>query len=176
MYLEDLYDYKNQFMKDILTNQDIVNLIANTTDKLASETTPFDGKELLYSQVFPFEYIPDTVEVGKSYVFCDVDIQSTPPTNNGLIYLPILYVWVLSHKSILRLPNGGGVRTDAICSEIEKTIEGKWDYGMGKMTLYAVKRFSPMIDFNGKVMIYHMKEIKRVYDPSKPIPSNRKEG
>ena len=165
MQLQDFFDYKNQLMGDLLTNDTIVSLVG--------EGTKFeDASELAYTQIFPYEYVPETVDDGWTYICFDVDItQSADKT----FYYPTILVWVFSHRSRLRLPEGG-VRPDKICSEICKTINGSRYYGLGELNLYSVKRFAPMTDYQGKCMIFHTKDFSRVYDGRKPTPVNRKNG
>lgn len=166
MQLEEFFDYKNQLMEDLLTNETIVKLVNEqiTLDKAA---------ELAYCNVFPCEYVPETVQDGKTFICFDVDIQEVV---NKTYLLPTLYVWVFTHRSRLRLPEGGGVRTDKICSEICRTINGSRKYGLGELNLYSVKRFAPMTDYQGKVMTFYAKDFNRFYDPNKYTPSNRKSG
>lgn len=166
MQLEDFYDYKNQLMEDILTNENIVRLL---NDEVLME----HADVLAWEQVIPCEYISETVYDGRTFIMFDVDVQSVQ--NKTYLY-PTLYIWVMSHKSRLRLPDGGGVRTDAICNEICKAINGSRMYGLGQLNLYSVKRFAPMTDYNGKCMVFHMKEFNRQYDPGQYIPPNRKMG
>ena len=166
MQLQEFFDYKNQLMEDLLTNENIVRLLDDTV-------TLEDAGRLAYSCVFPCEYVPETVQKGKTFICFDVDIQKSV---NKTFLLPTLYVWVFTHRSKLRLPNGGGVRTDKLCSEICKAINGSREYGLGELDLYSVKRFAPMTDFQGKVLTFYAKDFNRVYDPSKPVPSNRKSG
>lgn len=163
MQLEEFFDYKNKLMEHLLTNKEIVRLI---DDSVPIE----DAKSLSYSRVFPCEYVPDTVEHGDTYICFDVDIQESV---NKTFLLPTLYVWVFTHRSKLRLPEGG-VRTDKMCSEICKTINGSREYGLGELNLFSVKRFAPMTDFNGKLMTFHTKDFNRQFDGSKYTPSNRK--
>ena len=165
MYLEEFYDYKNQLMGDILTNETIVALI--------NENVPFEEAETLaYTQVFPYEYLPETVEEGRTFICFDVDIQRP----NGKTFLsPVIYIWVFTHKSLLRLPEGG-VRPDKLCSEICKVIDGSRMYGLGELNIYSAKRFSPMTDYQGKVLMFQATDFNRVYDPKRPVPSNRKTG
>ena len=166
MQLEEFFDYKNQLMEDLLTNPEIVKLLDDNcmiTDKPES---------LVYKQVFPFEYIPDTIEHGQTFICCDVDIQRSL---NKTFLLPVLYVWVFSHKSKLRLQEGG-VRTDKLCSEIAKEINGSRNYGLGELDLYSVKRFAPITDYQGKVMMFQAQEFNRTVPTGKPVPSNRKRG
>lgn len=163
--LDELFDYKNQLMQDLLTNKDIVNLINDELD--FSKAT-----SLAYTQVFPYEYVPETVEKGRTFICCDVDIQKSM---DKTYLLPTIYVWVFSHKSKLRLPEGG-VRTDKLCSKIAEAINGSRNYGLGELSLYSVKRFAPMTDFQGKVMTFHAVDFNRLHPTNKPIPDNRKRG
>lgn len=166
MQLREFFDYKNQLMQDLLTNETIVKL-------LDENISMKDSASLAYSSVFPLEYVPETVHDGRTYICFDVDIQKSI----GKTYLlPTLYVWVFSHRSKLRLPNGGGIRTDELCSEICETINGSRKYGLGELDLYSVKRFAPMTDYQGKVMTFYAKDFNRLHEPNKPTPSNRKRG
>lgn len=165
MQLQEFFDYKNQLMKDLLTNEEIVKLI--------DDNIPFEEAETLaYKNVFPCEYVPDTAQEGLTYICFDVDIQESV---NKTYLLPTIYVWVFAHRSKLRLPEGG-VRTDKMCHEICKAINGSRFYGLGELNLHAVKRFAPMTDYQGKCMIFYATDLNRLYDPKKPIPTNRRNG
>ena len=163
MQLEEFYRYKNKLMEDLLTNEDIVKLIS---DEIPIER----AKELAYTQVFPFEYVPETVQNGHTYVCFDVDIYNA---DNKTYLDPVLYVWVFSHRSKLRLPEGG-VRTDELCSQICKEINGSKYYGLGELTLHSVKRFAPITDYQGKAMTFWTKDFNHLYDGSKSVPVNRR--
>lgn len=165
MQLNEFFDYKNKLMEDLLTNKEIVRLLDDTVEFV-------DAGKLAYSNVFPYEYIPDTVEYAKTFICFDVDIQESL---NKTFLLPTLYIWVFSHKSKLRLPEGG-VQTDKLVSEIAKAINGSRFYGLGELDLYSVRRFAPVTDYQGKVMTFHAKEFNRTSPNTKPIPSNRKTG
>jgi len=114
--------------------------------------------------------IPETVQDGSTFICFDVDIQSV---SNKTFLTPVLYIWVMSHRSTLRLPEGG-VRPDKICSEICKVINGSRYYGLGELNLYSVKRFVPLTDYQGKLMTFYAKEFNRQFDGAKPAPVNRK--
>ena len=163
MQLADFFDYKNKLMEDILTNEAIVKLVNENVEMENAES-------LAYTQVFPYEFVPETTQEGKTYICFDVDVYEA---NSKLIYTPVLYIWPFAHKSKLRLPEGG-VRVDAICNEIAKAINGSRFYGLGELELYSCKRFAPQTDYQGKVLVFHAKEINRLYDPKKPTPVNRK--
>ena len=159
-----MYDYKNQLMKDLLTNEEIVHLINE-------DVTMENSMDLAYTQVFPCEYFPETIEVGHTLVCFDVDVQQN---FNKTYLLPSLHIWIMTHRSKLRLPEGG-VRTDALCAKICEAINGSRKYGLGELNLYSAKRFAPMTDFNGKVLTFDAKEFNRQYDGRKYTPGNRKD-
>lgn len=163
MQLDEFFDYKNKLMEDLLTNENIVHLLDSNVD-LDKAT------ELAYKLVFPCEYVPDTIEHGETYICFDVDVQKSV---NKTYLLPTLHVWVFTHRSLLRLPEGG-VRTDKLCSEICKTINGSRGYGLGELNLYSVKRFAVMTDYQGKCMTFHAVDFNKQFDPNKRTPSNRK--
>ena len=165
MQLSEFFDYKNKLMEDLLTNETIVKILDDTLDLK-------DARNLAYSQVFPYEYIPDTIEQAETFVCFDVDVQESV---NKTFLLPTLYIWIFSHKSKLRLPEGG-VRTDKLASEIAKAINGSRFYGLGELNLYSVRRFTPVTDYQGKVMTFHTREFNRPSPNTRPVPTNRKTG
>lgn len=166
MQLDEFFDYKNKLMEDLVTNDEIVRLLH---DECRKTTNPED---LIYTQIFPFEYIPDTVEHGQTFICFDVDIQKSV---NKTFLIPVMYIWLFTHKSKLRLPEGG-VRTDKLASEIAKAINGSRFYGLGELDLYSAKRFAPISDYQGKILTFHALDFNRTSPTGKPIPSNRKTG
>lgn len=166
MQLRDFYDYKNQLMKDLLTDETIVRLV----DKDASVSTAVE--RLMYKRVFPYEYLPETTEFSSTYICCDVDILSS---DNKTFLNPVLYIWVFTHKSLMRLPEGG-VRVDELASKICERINGSRFYTLGELNFNSCKRFAPMTDYNGKCLVFHGKEFNRQYNPNNPTPLNRKAG
>ena len=166
MQLDEFFDYKNRLMDDLLTSKRIITLLSDDCKTIRSP------ESLVYSQVFPYEYIPETVTHGHTFICCEVEIQRV----SSKTYLtPALYVWVFTHKSKIRLPEGG-VRTDKLCSEIAKAINGSRFYGLGELDLYSVKSFAPITDYQGKVMMFQATDFNRFSPSGKPIPSNRKTG
>ena len=165
MQLSEFFDYKNKLMEDLLTNESIVKLIDENVGLQ-------NAKKLAYTNVFPYEYIPETVEHAETFICFDVDIQESI---NKTFLLPTLYVWVFSHKSKLRLQEGG-VHTDKLVSEIANAINGSRFYGLGELDLYSVRRFAPVTDYQGKVMTFHAKEFNRASPNNRPVPTNRKKG
>ena len=166
---EVFFNYKNQFLNDILTDDEIVSLIDEDFDLENG-----DRKSLVYTKVFPLEYIPETVESANTYIMCDVDISK--PFTSQYIEI-VLYVWILCHKSLLLLPNNEGVRVDKIASKIIDKINGSRYYGRGELDLYGSKRISSLIsDYQGRQITFKATDVGRFYNPDKPTPKNRRRG
>lgn len=162
MQLREFYDYKEQFMQDILTDEEIVHIL-NPSIALN------DAKSLMYTQVFPYEHLPSTVEEAKTFICCDVDIQKD---FNKTFYSPSMFVWVFTHSSKMRLPTGR-VTIDELCSLICDHVNGSRFYGLGETGVEYVKRFAPLEDYQGKVMMFSATDFNRVYSPNKPVPARR---
>lgn len=162
--LDEFFDYKNQLIDDLLTNEDITKLLSE--DGL----TTISSKELICSQVFPCEYVPDTVEHGQTFICCEVDIKEVI---NKTYLVPVLYVWVFTHKSKVFLPSGG-IRTDKISSKIAELINGSRMYGLGELSLQSAKRFSPIANYQGRILTFIAKDFNRLPTMTKKAPTNRK--
>lgn len=162
MELRDLFDYKNKLMQELCTNKEIVTLL---TDKAE---TKVPNHKLAYTQIFPYEFIPETIDQAQTLMCFDVDIVDV---DNKTFYTPVIYIWVFAHKSLLRLPQGG-IRLDRISEEIDKMLNGSRIYGLGELNLHSVTRFSPIDDYQGRVLTYYTRDFNR--RGSKPVPVNRK--
>lgn len=164
MNLQEFFDYKNRLMEDLVTSNEIMQLVddeGNYKD---------DYSQLAYKQLFPYEYLPETADSGFTYICFDVDVQKY---YDKTFLMPVLYIWVFSHRSRLRVP-GEGIRPDMICAKICEKINGSLYYGLGELELYSVKRFAPMTDYQGKYMTFYAKDFSRVFKGNKSIPVNRK--
>lgn len=162
MHLDEFFDYKNLLMQKICGNEKIVRLVTERDDsKVPNHTLP-------YSQIFPYEYVPETVDEAQTIICFDVDIDQVI---NKTFYVPVLYVWVFTHKSKIRLPEGG-IRTDRICHELDRILTGNRFFGLGRLELSSVGRFSPITDYQGRVMTYYTKDWNDF--SMKSAPSNRK--
>lgn len=168
MQLEELFDYKNHLVMELCSNPEIVKLVTNNADA----DVPNHG--LPYEQIFPFEKVPDTETDGRTFICLDVDIRSVP---NSTFYVPVLYVWVFTHDSNMRMREGG-VLIDKLAAEVDKMLNGSRCYGMGKLKLDSVDRFIPINKFMGRVLVYRTVDINTTADirRAKRVPANRKDG
>ena len=166
MQLDELFDYKSRLMQDLLTNKEIVKLLDD------NEKGVPNPEELIYKQLFPYEYVPETVTQGQTFICCDVDIQKVM---SKTFLAPYLYIWVFTHKSKIRLRDGG-VRTDKLCAKIAEELNGSRYYGLGELELSSAKRFYPIEDYLGRVLTFNATDFNRLSPSGKSVPVNRKLG
>lgn len=163
MLLEELFNYKNELMKILCSNKAIMQLMTD------DENVPVPNHKMAYKKIFPFEYIPDTVDKGDTFICYDVDIIDVE--NKTYLY-PAIYIWIFTHKSKLRLPKGGA-RLDSLAVEINKELNGNRCFGLGELYLKRVERFVPIDDYQGRCLVYHAKDFNNI-SPSKKAPANRR--
>lgn len=163
MLLEELFAYKNEIMKMFCKNKDILELVTDNADI----TIP--NHQIAYKNIFPFEYIPDTVDKGETFICYDVDVDDVE--NKTFLY-PVLYVWVFTHKSKLRLPQGG-IRLDSLAIEINKELNGSRNLGLGELHLKRVDRFVPITDYQGRCLTFYAKDFNMPSTYKHP-PANRR--
>ena len=163
MLLEELFNYNNELMKILCNNKSVVKLVTD------DENARVPNHSLAYKKIFPFEYIPDNVGNGDTFICYDVDILDVE--NKTYLY-PVVYVWIFTHKSKLRLPQGGA-RLDALAVEINKELNGNRHFGLGELNLKRIDRFVPIDDFQGRCLVYQAKDFNNT-SPSKPAPINRR--
>lgn len=165
MQLEEFYDYKNLLMEQLCSDPEIVKAVTN------NENAAVPNHDLPYYQIYPFEYVPETVNDAKTFICFDVDIVSVP---NKTMYIPVIYVWVFAHKSQLRAREGG-CTLDKLAAAVNRLLNGNRYYGMGELRLDSVRRFAPVTDYLGRVLTFYARDFNRKW--TKPdIPVNRKEG
>lgn len=152
---------------DICSNEKIVSLLTG------EEHPEVPDKSLPYTQVYPFQFIPETENKARTFVCFDVDILYKRNTNKTFYY-PVIYIWVMAHKSKMRTKKQG-VLIDAITSEIDHMLNGSRLYGQGELELGPVERFIPTTDYLGREMVYYARDFNRS-PGQKPTPINRKQG
>lgn len=166
MNMNDFFDYKNKLMQDLCSNENIVKLVTG------NEHPKVPNHDLAYTQIFPYGYVPSTENESRTFICFDTDVASV---SNKTFYIPVIHIWVLAHDSKMRLPNGGGVIVDKLCSEIDRVLNGSWYYGLGHLDLATTECFKPIQDYMGRSITYYARDFNRP-QMQRPIPNNRKKG
>lgn len=123
--------YKRKLMSSIVNSPELIKLIdPSFVDEDGDCVDVDDG--LVYKQIFPYYYIPDTQSKALSYIIIKV---------NGLGNVKELYskaevyVCVMSHQDIMQVKGGKGTRIDMMGEIIEHLFNFRDDFGFGEMEL-----------------------------------------
>lgn len=168
MNLREIFSYKNKMSKLFSSDKEMVQLITDYED------VELPAKDLAYTHLFPYEFVPDTSDEARTFVCFDVDMEYVYEKTNKTFYYPIIYVWIVVHKSKLRLKEGG-VRLDGIANRVDELLNGNRFFGIGTLELHTVERWRPNRDYLGRTLVYHTREWNRggAGAPIQKVPSNR---
>lgn len=122
--------YKQKLMSSIINSPELISLL----DKryvVNGECVDVD-EGLVYKQIFPFYYIPDTQTEKLSYIILKVDGLGI---RNKLYNKAKVCICVISHQDCMKVENGRGTRIDLIAEIIEDMFNGRDDFGFGEMEL-----------------------------------------
>lgn len=151
-HLKEISAYKSRMMQAFCTSKELTPLLCvDGEDELT-------GKALMYSRVFPYAHVPSTVENAKSFVCFKVDAISV---KSAVIKVMQITVFSISHQSLLRLPDGMGLRTDVMASVVDKLMNGNTEYGLGTVELISSKEFNPITNYCGRESVYRVTDFNR---------------
>lgn len=147
MFLAELSSWKNELARRICDSKDIREL-------LATPESPYieDGEDLMYSQVFPYSFMPDIQKTTKPLICFEVEV-TRPGDKNELYKWNALHVYVLVHNKDMRMD--GGTRIDILADKIHRLLDRDRDFALCKgLKLLTVKRFIPNDQYFGIELYY----------------------
>ena len=144
-YLEEIPKYKSDILHAIIDNEKIITYINPDKEKYS------DPSDLIGVNIFPNPYIPDVQTEVKTYICVDVYV----PRVQDMIFKDVqMVINVFSHKSVSTYH--GKSRVDLINIEIDKILNGNYDFGVDKVDLISVLPYLPNSKFFGKQLIYNV--------------------
>lgn len=105
--------------------------------------------DLIGENIYPNPYIPDTQSEVKNYICLDIYV---PKVRDMLFKDVQIVINIFSHKDSSTYK--GDSRVDLINIEVDKTLNGSFDYGIDKVDLVSVMPYIPNNKFFGKQVIY----------------------
>lgn len=145
-YLEEIMAVKNNIIDKLINSSSIVNAINNT-----SIETP---DQLIGKNIYRDLHIPsdESDAEAKTYICLGVFVKKI--TNEYIKYLD-LHFWIFSHQNIIDTGKGYS-RVDFIQSEIDKIMNGSYQFGIDKAELKGSYPFKPNILYNGVELVYRV--------------------
>lgn len=150
--LAEFSEYKNRLAETFCSDEIIRDLITS------EDNIGIIPKEMMYKYVYPYPYTPDATEKAKSLICFEVNV---PNVSSNIIKTVQINVYIITHKNLMRLPDGSGMRVDVIASEVDRILNGSVDYGLGHVDLLSVHGFTPITGYYGRELRYRVKDINR---------------
>ncbi|MGF6375113.1 hypothetical protein M2140_000147 [Clostridiales Family XIII bacterium PM5-7] len=119
----DIIQYKRSVMNSII-NEDIIVKAINGKD---SNGVPYEPGDLYYTHIFPYAYIPGTIDVAGCYITLEMNIPQVSTANHFFKDL-LISVTVICHQDIMQMCEGeplgatGATRADFVAAEVDKLL------------------------------------------------------
>jgi len=156
---EELIDYPYEVAIKISTSPEIIQLL------LDNPTANPEDYNLINTQIFSDDYIPETLNEVQKFICVDADI---PKVTNSTTKDVEVTIYVFMHHDCMKLDNliwkerrGKGNRRDHLCNEITKLLNGSSEFGIGKLELTSTMRFRPAKDYSGRMMKFKAKSFNQ---------------
>ena len=116
-------DNRNLVTNTLLTNPTIVEVLSDGKYSLE------EADELMWTHIFPNQYIPDTITETGSFILYDLSDAVISRVNKTYIDVT-LYFWVLTHYKMPKYNNK--LRNDILVRELRKDFGEKDCFGIAK--------------------------------------------
>lgn len=147
-YLEEIYEIKNKVIDLIVNSQNITKVIDNSD---------FPNKELIGENIFRDLYIPDVDSTAKTYICVTAVVNKVMQK----LYKNVdLHFYIFTHQDIMDL-NDKYTRVDCIQSEIDKIMNGSFNFGIDSVVLKGSYSFRPNSKFGGVELIYSIPNLNQ---------------
>lgn len=144
--------YKNKLMSSIINSPELIALV---NDSYIEDGEIIDANGLVYKQIFPFYYIPDTQTETLSYVIMKVNGLGV----SGKIYNKAeVYICVMSHQDIMQVEDADGTRIDLMGEIIEDLFNGRDDFGFGEMELKSNAEININTTYRGRELRFFVED------------------
>ena len=141
---DNLSKNKNLILETLYGNDDIVKCLINNNSDFKISTIPndFDRTSLVYSQMFPFKYIPEIQSEPKTFIALKTSYKP-----DGMTFkIGSIIFYVITNQSIISTDNG--LRYDFLINKIDEIFNSSRFIGVGKLPFYDMDEF--VIDSSGK--------------------------
>ena len=116
-------DYRNLVTNTLLANPTIVEVLSD------GEYSLEEADELMWTRIFPNQYIPDTITETGSFILYDLSDAVISRVNKTYIEVT-LYFWILTHYKMPKYNNK--LRNDILVRELRKDFGEKDCFGIAK--------------------------------------------
>ena len=150
---------KNKIVREFIKDNDIITAI--NSDKY----TPKEPEKYINSHIFDYHQNPYTLESVQTFITVQVHITDRADYN-GTYVLSSVEIWIISHERHMRvseIPKVTSNRNDYLSRLIDKLLNGKDGFGLGKLKLITNVEGSFQQDYLYRKMIFEGKDINNSF-------------
>jgi len=147
--LAEVTTYKNTILSNLIQNEDIVKALYSKEPNFLDSSTPVDAKSLLFTNIFPYAYIPNSQETQEAYITVLFKFRRY----NNAIKVGRVCFYVFAHKDLLKT-DYPWLRTDYIINKIEEMFNRSRDLGIGKLEFREMEDVKVSDYHSGSYIIY----------------------
>lgn len=152
--LKELTEYKNTIITRILESQNILKAVHYRNSDFLDKENIEDYDKVLFSNIYPFNYIPTTEEeLKEKKIYITISVTDYRKAGSVHFNAGNIFIYTFMHKDLFRT-DYGFLRTDYIISEIHDLMDQKRDIGMGKLEFVGMKEVGINNDYQGAVLQY----------------------
>jgi len=138
-------DWKNRVISEMLANDELMSCFEKTAEEL---------EEIVYSNIFPYGYIPDVQTAVDVYITVQVSIPKI--TFNKIWAYPRLTINIICHQDKMRLKKAGvsADRIDYMSVLIDNMFNGSEGWGCGKLELATNVEDNLSVEYKYRQMVF----------------------
>lgn len=138
---------KTSFLEWFLDDTDLCKALINNEKKYLDKPITQDQKDnLIFSQIFPYKFVPEITIAANSYI--TMDFSYSNHKKNELFLINNITVWVFCHRDLIRTQYKT-LRYDFMKQRVSKILQDKInDNWFGRMVLEPPRETA--IDENAK--------------------------
>lgn len=161
-FLSEFTRYKKLIAKAICEDADCVSLITNTDspsvpnyDLIESVNEAGNRRR---GQVHLYDYLPGTEEVGETHV-C-VEVEDSKVVKGAVAHFDI-HIYIIVPENLMVM--SGQIRRDALAAAIDNLLNGRTDFGFGKLTRkIGGGNFLAVNKWRGRELVYTNEDYNRI--------------
>ena len=147
---------KNIIAREFIKDQEIVAGIDSHLIK--------KNEELLNTHIFTYHQNPNTIHEVKTFITIQVHIPEgfTRNGSQNVFVNPRIEIWIISHFEHMKVKNIPKVienRNDYLSRLIDEKLNGRSDFGIGKLVLKSNTESSYQQDYLYRVMIFECRDV-----------------
>lgn len=146
---------KNKIIKEFIKDKDIVLAINSSTIEVN------EPEKLIGTHIFNYHQNPNTINTVETFITIQVHIPTQIYRDN--IYInPTIEIWIISHEKHMKVDNVPKVninRNDYLSQLIDIKLNGRSDFGVGKLSLIANVEGSYQQDYVYRKLTFECKDI-----------------